>query len=268
MSTLICPICRGLLQPDEKTWRCSRGHSFDVAREGYLNLLAVQHKKSLEPGDNPEMVKARLDFLQAGHYEPLRKAVVAALKPLHARNLLDIGCGEGYYTSAYTEVAASVIGIDIAKIAVQLAAKRFSGITWLVAGSAMLPVADASQDIVTSLFSPQPLAEMVRVLKPGGSALVVTPAHDHLWELRQELFDEVRAHHPEKFLRDFEAAFAAPETQELSYALQLEGAALKDLMLMTPYAWRATAEKRAALALRENLETKAAFTLFLFRKKD
>ena len=98
MTLLVCPLCEHPLERGAKTWRCLKGHSFDVAREGYVNLLPVQHKNSREPGDDLQMVTARREFLHAGHYQPLRDAMLEALAPLGARSLLDIGCGEGYYT--------------------------------------------------------------------------------------------------------------------------------------------------------------------------
>lgn len=248
-------------------WSCARGHSFDVAREGYVNLLPVQHKNSREPGDNPEMVVARREFLQTGHYQPLRDALVALLAPLRAQHLLDMGCGEGYYTSAFTAIAPTVIGLDIAKPAIQMAAKRFRDITWLVGSGASLPVAIASMDVVTSLFCPLQISEMVRVLKPGGHVLVVTPAPDHLWAIREKLFDEVRAHAPEKFLAGFEAQFDLRSQQEVRCSLSLTQKTLKQLLLMTPYAWKAKPEKRAALEASETFSTQAAFSYLLFQKK-
>jgi len=266
MSAFICPLCRQPLQQNPKTWSCAQGHSFDVAREGYVNLLPVQHKSSREPGDSPQMVMARREFLQAGHYQPLRDAALALLMPLRGQNLLDIGCGEGYYTSALTAAAAEVSGLDIAKPAIQLAARRFRDITWLVGSAALLPLADASVDTVCSLFSQLQIAEMQRVLKPGGRVLVVTPAPDHLWSLREQLFDAVQPHEPDKFLAGFGSAFELHTRQELRVSLSLTRQALGQLLLMTPYAWKAKPEKRAALEASESFFTQAAFSLLLLGK--
>lgn len=267
MSHIICPLCHRPLVQAAKAWACAQGHSFDVAREGYVNLLPVQHKSSRDPGDNPEMVLARREFLQAGHYQPLRDALIAVLAPLQAQTLLDVGCGEGYYTSAFTRIAPAVIGVDIAKPAIQLAAKRFREITWLVGSNALLPVADASIDIVSSLFSQLQIAEMHRVMKPGGHVLVVTPAPDHLRSIRENLFDEVRAHVPDKFLAGFETQFDLRSRQEVHCALNLTQQGLKQLLQMTPYAWKAKPEKRAALESSETFSTRAAFSCMLFQKK-
>jgi len=267
---LICPMCREPLldqRPLQKSWQCINRHNFDIAREGYLNLHLVQHKKSRDPGDLPEMVQARRDFLGAGYYKPLRDAVVSLLASLQARVLLDIGCGEGYYTSRFAAVVPQVIGLDIAKSAVQMAAKSDKALTWVVGSGALVPLADGSVDVATSLFSPQPIIEMQRVLTARGYVLVVTPAPQHLWTVRQGLFDEVQAHVPDKFLTGFAEGFELIKRQEVSVPLHLSNAALKDLLMMTPYVWKAKADKRAALEQAETFETEAAFTLFLFQKK-
>lgn len=266
MPALICPLCRLPLLRETAVWRCDNRHSFDVAREGYVNLLPVQQKKSRDPGDNPEMVQARRDFLQAGYYGPLRDAVIARLQALNLHSLLDLGCGEGWYTGAMTAAATDITGLDIAKPAVRLAAKKHPGITWLVGSGAALPLADASVDAVCSLFSPLPVAEMQRVLKPGGHVLVARPAPDHLWKVREGLFGEVQAHQPEKFLPELQTAFTLQEQAEIRFPLHLTQTALKQLLAMTPYVWKAKPERRAALETHEAFETEAAFSLMVLRK--
>lgn len=268
MPQILCPLCRQPLNQQAKAWACAQRHSFDVAREGYVNLLPVQHKKSREPGDNSEMVLARRDFLQGGHYAPLRDAVLALLKRLRARSLLDIGCGEGYYTSALPAIAGEVTGLDIAKPAIVQAARRFAGITWLVGSGSLLPIADGSVDIVSNMFTQLHRDEIHRVLKPSGHTLVVTPAPDHLWSLREQLFEEVRAHEPDKFLAGFKPRFELRSQQEVRFALSLGQAPLRQLLHMTPYAWKAKPDKRAALENRESFTTAAAFSLMLFQKQE
>lgn len=266
MSVIICPLCQAILSRAEKTWQCANGHGFDVAREGYVNLLPVQHKKSRQPGDADDMVRARREFLAGGHYQPLRDAVVALVQSLAPASLLDIGCGEGYYTQAMAEVVPEVIGIDIAKPAVQLAARRCKGPTWLVAGGARLPLADQSVALVTSLFSPLPTLEMARVLEPGGHLLVVTPAPLHLGTVREALFDSVIPHEPDKFLATLAPHFECVTRQEVHFPLALTQETLRQLLLMTPYVWRAKADKRAALEAQPGIQTEAAFTLFVLQK--
>lgn len=262
-----CPLCREPLAAEAPTWRCGNGHSFDVAREGYVNLLPVQQKKSLSPGDSAESLKSRRRFLAAGHYQPLRDAVTALLTPLAAARLLDIGSGEGYYTEALRRVVPEVVGVDIAKPGIQLAARSHRDITWLVASAADLPLPDACVDVVSSLFSPLPVAEMTRVLREGGHVLVVTPAPRHLWQLREGLFEQVRAHEPDKFLAGFAEGYELIAREQIEAPLHLDRQALQDLLAMTPYAWKATLLRREALAQRDEFVTEAAFSVLLFRRQ-
>lgn len=264
--TIICPICQMPLLQDKTRWVCSNQHSFDVAKQGYVNLLPVQHKNSKSPGDTPEAVQARREFLQSGYYQPLKDQLMGWLAGLQAQSVLDIGCGEGFYTSGMPAVADQVIGVDIAKTAVQIAARRYPAIRWLIASAAKLPIASGSIDVVSSFFSPLPREEMARVLKPNGYLLVVTPASGHLHEMRAALFEQVNPHQPEKFIDTLAPDFCLIRQDTLTYALTLEQAALRHLIAMTPYAWKAKADKRQQLEQAEQLETSASFQIYLFQK--
>lgn len=268
MPQLICPLCHDPLLPAGSAWACARRHSFDVAREGYINLLPVQQRKSRAPGDNPGMVQARREFLEAGYYRPLRDAIIDEVARLAPAALLDVGCGEGWYTVALADVCADVTGIDIARPAIQRAAKRDRRVAWLVGSSAHLPLADASVDLVCSFFSPLPVTEMQRVLRPGGHLLVVAPGSDHLQALRSALFEAVVPHRPEKFVEVLADAFSVVATREIRFPLQLDGHGLQNLLSMTPYAWRATAERRATLAGVEAFADEAVLVVTVFARRD
>ena len=266
-SCVICPLCGGAFTLAERAWRCVNGHAFDLAREGYVNLLPVQHKHSREPGDRPDSISARRAFLDGGFYLPLRDTLVAMLGSRSRQsNLLDIGCGEGFYTSALTGLASGVVGLDIAKPAVRMAARRYPGITWIVGSGARLPLADGSIDTVCSLFTPLHPDEIARVLQPQGELLIATPADTHLQALRAALFERVEPHEPEKFRRTFEPTLACVEAREVRYPLTLGALDLARLLEMTPYAWKAHPERRAALQAGGGLLTEAAFVLMRFRK--
>ena len=267
MSVLMCPVCRQALNLVQRTWRCEQGHSYDLAKQGYVNLHVVQHKHSKTPGDTPESVLARRLFLSGGFYQPLRDAVVAQLQQLQLKSLLDIGCGEGYYTTAMQQQVQECIGLDIAKTAVQRAAKLNTQVTWVVATGATLPVLDESIDICTSLFSPIPKDEILRVLKPQGYLLVVTPAPEHLYALREALFDEVKPHQPNKFVEQLQSDFALILQQHIESPFELDQQQLKNLIAMTPYAYKAKAEKRQQLEQQEKFELTAHFQIYLFQKK-
>ncbi|HAV3438802.1 methyltransferase domain-containing protein [Acinetobacter baumannii] len=263
---LMCPVCRQRLELVSKTWRCEQGHSYDIAKQGYVNLHVVQHKHSKNPGDTPESVDARRAFLQGGYYQPLQQAVVHLLKDLKAKMVLDIGCGEGYYTSAMQQVVEQCIGVDIAKNAVQRAAKLNDKVTWVVGTGATLPVIDQSMDVCTSLFSPIPQTEILRVLKDDGYLIVVTPATDHLYAMREALFEQVNPHTPQKFVEQLQDLFELKEQQVIDAPLVLDQQALKNLIAMTPYAYKASPERRMQLEQKAHLQVTASFQIYLFQK--
>ncbi|HBU89165.1 methyltransferase domain-containing protein [Acinetobacter oleivorans] len=265
---LMCPVCRQSLDLNEKTWRCGQGHSYDVAKQGYVNLHVVQHKHSKNPGDTPESVDARRAFLQGGYYQPLQHAVVALLKQLDVKTVLDIGCGEGYYTSAMQQVVEQCVGVDIAKNAVQRAAKLNAEVTWVVGTGATLPVLDQSMDACTSLFSPIPQAEIARVLKDDGYLIVVTPASEHLYAMRKALFEQVNPHTPEKFVDQLQDLFELKQEQIINAPFVLDQQALKNLIAMTPYAYKASPERRLQLEQQSQLEVTASFQIYVFQKRN
>ncbi|MCU4549763.1 methyltransferase domain-containing protein [Acinetobacter pittii] len=266
---LMCPVCRQPLNLTERTWRCEQEHSYDVAKQGYVNLHVVQHKHSKNPGDTPESVDARRAFLQGGYYQPLQQAVVALLKQLDdVKAILDIGCGEGYYTSAMQQVVEQCVGVDIAKNAVQRAAKLNTEVTWVVGTGATLPVLDHSMDACTSLFSPIPQTEIARVLKDDGYLIVVTPASEHLYAMREALFEQVNPHTPEKFVEQLQDLFELKQEQIIDAPFVLDQQALKNLIAMTPYAYKASPERRSQLEQQSQLEITASFQIYVFQKRN
>lgn len=265
---LMCPVCRQPLNLTERTWRCEQGHSYDVAKQGYVNLHVVQHKHSKNPGDTPESVDARRAFLQSGYYQPLQQAVVDLLKQLNVKAILDIGCGEGYYTSVMQQVVEHCVGVDIAKTAVQRAAKLNPKVTWVVGTGATLPVLDHSMDACTSLFSPIPQAEIARVLKDKGYLIVVTPASEHLYAMREALFEQVNPHTPEKFVEQLQDLFELKQEQIIDAPFVLDRQALKNLIAMTPYAYKASPERRSQLEQQSQLEITASFQIYVFQKRN
>lgn len=265
-NVLMCPVCREALSLTERTWRCINNHSYDVAKQGYVNLHVVQHKHSKNPGDTPESVQARRAFLSGGFYAPLQQSVVNKIRTLRIENLLDIGCGEGYYTDAMQQEVMQCVGVDIAKNAVQVAAKLNKEVDWVVGTGATLPVLDHSIDLCTSLFSPIPQEEILRVLKPEGYLMVVTPAPNHLYAMREALFDEVNAHDPHKFVEQLQAHFTLVEQPIVESTFELDQTQLKNLIAMTPYAYKAKSEKRQALEQLEKISLTASFQVYLFQK--
>ncbi|WP_049236978.1 putative RNA methyltransferase [Moraxella canis] len=265
---LICPICHLPLNLTNKTYQCANQHSFDVAKESYVNLHVVQHKKSKNPGDTPEAVQARRAFLSEGYYQPLKDAISKMAKKLNPNTVLDIGCGEGYYTQGLIKEAGQVIGLDIAKSAIQAAAKadKAHRITWVVGTGAVLPVADGSVDLCTSVFSPLPKDEMLRVLRDGGYLMVASAAPNHLYAMREALFGKVIVHEPAKSIQKLAPEFELIDQAHIIAPMQLDNTALKQLIAMTPYAYKAKADRRAMLESLEHFSVQGEFCLFVFQK--
>lgn len=265
---LRCPLCHDPLALEAGAARCPRGHSFDRAREGYVNLLPVQHKNSLEPGDDADMVAARRAFLEAGHYARLRDTLAGLLRPLAPAHLVDSGCGEGWYSAALAREALATTAFDISKAAMKRAAKRGGGLTWLVASSNDIPLADASADAMVAIFSPVNAAEAARVLAPGGALLVAAPGEKHLWELREALYETVRPHQADKWQEELAPQFRYHSEAQLQFTVTLDGnVAVRQLLQMTPHYWRAARERRAQVEQLTALTVQADFRLLHFRRQ-
>ena len=268
--TFCCPLCHAPLAHTDKSYACPQGHRFDMAKEGYVNLLPVQHKRSRDPGDSAEMMQARRAFLDAGHYQPLRDAVagkLAALLPDGATSLLDIGCGEGYYTSAFAQTAqekgAATFGLDVSKSAIRAAAKRYSEVTFCVASSHRLPFEENSMDAVVRIYAPCKGEELARVVKEGGWVITVTPGPRHLMELKGLIYNEVLLHAPHSEQLE---GFALKEALSLAYNMSLTGKEAVALLQMTPFAWRAKPEVWEALAKQAHFSCQTDFSIHCWQR--
>ncbi len=272
MSLFCCPICGAPLRRTERTYRCPAGHSYDIAREGYTHLLPANRKHSKMPGDDKGMAHARRAFLDKGYYRPLRDALceLSAAMTGDRPRVLDSGCGEGYYTAGIHDAlvgagkAPEMAGIDISKSILRLAAKRPQPIEYAVASSYHLPVADDSIELLINCFSPLALEEFCRVLVPGGHFLYVVPSAQHLWEMKEVLYDhpypnEVKETPYEGFryltIRHVEAVIRL-QTQEDIHAL----------FQMTPYYWKTPRDGKARLSALDTLDTTISFDIHAYQR--
>lgn len=266
---LICPICHTPLTLNGKTYICHNRHSYDVSKDGYVNLHVVQHKNSHTAGDTAQSVQARRRFLSQGFYEPLRDKIGQIINELNPMTVLDIGCGEGYYTSRLACHAKQVVGLDIAKTAIMTASKTYkkdvTNISWVVGTGAVLPVAGSGVEICTSFFSPLPKLEMLRVLKPNGYLLMATPAPLHLYAMREQLFDTVNPHNPSKFIDELSPDFTLINKWQIDSPMVLDSQNLTDLIDMTPYTYKAKLDKKTALKAQNSFQLTASFCLYLFK---
>ena len=273
MSLFRCPACGGPLVREERVYRCERGHSFDIAKEGYTYLLPPNQKHSSAPGDDKGMAAARREFLSKDYYKPLLDTLCREIlaRAGDSPAILDTGCGEGYYTAgvyrALLEAGKSprMAGIDISKFILRYAAKREKDVEFAVASSYRLPVADGSVDILLNCFSPLALEEFRRVLRPGGTFLYVVPAADHLWELKKVLYERPYPNEEKETPYDgFDYEAIVPVDGRISLENQTD---IHALFQMTPYYWKTPKEGAERLAALDTLDCRIAFRVHIFRKK-
>lgn len=269
-----CPLCQQPLHAVARSFTCSNRHSFDQAKEGYVNLLRVNRKHSADPGDNKAMLESRRHFLQQGFYAPLATGLAQVIRPYfpdttQALTLLDAGCGEGYYLHQLAQMLGDhvqYLGTDISRSAMRLAAKQYPAMQFAVASSFELPLADAAVDVLVRVFAPASEAEIVRVLKPGGVYLWAYPAAQHLFELRELIYDDPKPHSVE----DLPPMVGMLECEPLrvNYAVTLpDQASVAALLHMTPYYWSASAEKQAHCQSLQSLDLTVDFEVRVMKKQ-
>lgn len=269
---LICPICSKPLLPEEKRALCPAGHSFDRARQGYLNLLNDPSGKG--HGDNGEMLRARRLFLDAGHYEFLAKKIAEeAVHHLPVGGvLLDAGCGEGYYTRFVSRAleqagkSPEVYAFDIAKDAARLTATRMEKKgRFFVASTFHIPMGDRSVDVILSLFATYSEEEFLRVLRPGGILIRAVPMENHLYQLKRAVYENPTKNVAAATIgAGFEILGEHRLQGEICLQTKEEIAALFG---MTPYAHKTGREDMKKLEALEEITTQLDFGVILYRKR-
>lgn len=246
MVTVICPVrgCGAPLERRGRSWVCDHGHAFDVAQSGYCNLLQPQDRRSKNPGDPKEAALARRRFLEAGYGELLLKALLEEMGEPAA--VLDVGCGEGYFLGSLArEREVEAHGVDLSVPAIDLAARRWPGVSWWVVNAdRALPFADGSFDLALSIAGRRPAAELRRVLKPEGRLLVAVPAEDDLIELREAVQGEgVLRSRLEKVVEEL-ADFELEDHRVVRTTATLEPEAVRDALAATYRGARASQREK------------------------
>lgn len=207
------------------------------------------------------MVNARRQFLDAGHYAPLVERL-AALVPENSQNLLDIGCGEGYFTAGLAHSATCTYGVDISKPAIRLAARRYPEISFAVANGFQLPVADESFDVSLVVLAPA-TPEVFRVTCPHGLFLRVSPGPQHLEEIKSLVYRSAKPHERASVVL---TGFRQVQQHEVSFVMALDQAARAALLAMTPMAHRSSTEKRLGAISSDLAEITASFWIDVFER--
>lgn len=262
---LRCPICHATLTHEGNALLCPNRHSFDVARQGYVNLLTVQQKHSLHPGDTRQQVHSRREFLETGVYRPIVDALIAAAQEFGAAGpVLDVGCGEGYYSTQLAgAIGAELLGVDISKEAVRCAAAKYKGAQWICATASHLPVADGSAGLLTSLFALTLPEEFSRCLRSDGLFFQVLAAEDHLLALKTIIYPEL-LRKPKDTVPDL-AGFTLLRSVPIRFSFTVAGQQVQNLLSMTPHAHRITKDGAQRLQQTKELADTASCVLNIYR---
>lgn len=230
MPVLLCPVrgCHMALVREERQLVCPRGHSFDVARSGYINLLQPQERRSKHPGDTAAAVRGRRRLHDRGVTEPLLHAIAEIMAASASDVVLDAGCGEGFYLGALArETGFDAHGVDISVPAVDAAARRFPECEWIVANAdRFVPYADRSFSVVLSITARMNAGEFRRVLGGDGRLLVALSAPEDLVELRGAGRDRVA-----RTVETFAGAFTLVDRRRIATTADLDAAAVHDVLL-------------------------------------
>ena len=266
-NNLACPIDDKKLKQTGKQFVCENGHSFDIARQGYVNLLPVQHKRSKQPGDSKIMVLARTNFLNTGYYLPVAKKLneIISADIINDKDncILDAGCGEGYYfdfifNSLKNEKGSnkhSFIGLDISRDAIIQATKRNKQISWIVGTNRKPPVEEKSVDIILCLFGFFSNDGFYKILKPGGLIIVVDPGPEHLKELRKIIYPEIKKSEQTSSLQIEKTGFSLVNSESLQFKVHItNNEQINNLLIMTPHFYRASKQGREAACNLQQLD--------------
>lgn len=294
-SIITCPVCGEKLHRENRSLLCPAGHTFDVAKAGYVNMLPPGKEKNSRTGDEKDMVRARVEFLDKGYYNPISSAAAQILAEYAGGDdtfvFCDMGCGEGHHTCRIAgefhektgrEVLA--LGFDASKYAAECACRLSKSMGWLPRGGIgeessspvqcvfmpgnlfHLPVADHSVRAAVSMFAPIAGEETRRILEQDGILAVVSSGRDHLLEMRELIYEDV---HLSDSLPEVPEGFELITRRNLNYRTVIENKAdIASLFVMTPFYYKTTEAGRARLAEREQLEVTAEVNISLFRVKN
>lgn len=274
-----CPVCSKPLPVGETVLVCPENHSFDVAKEGYINLLLK--KASKDPGDSQMAVESRRKFLGSGYYDTLSDKLNEKILEYFPKdsisqiNILDIGCGEGFYLSRLQKFLSENLknpkfhlwGLDVSKSAIRLASKSNPLIDFCVGNTNSLPYEDNSVDLVLSIFAPLNPGEVSRILKEHGKLFVVIPGKDHLSGLVKLVYENANPHKEDKNPTESNPKLEWQETVTVKDFIKISGQDnILNLLSMTPYYWSIGKERKENLKRLDELETDLDFKIHIYNK--
>jgi 23S rRNA (guanine745-N1)-methyltransferase len=275
-TVLACPVCGEALSIRPADAVCRNAHSFDRAREGYLNLLLSNQKQSKEPGDSRSMMQSRRAFLHGGFYDTMADAAsaaaVVALRGRTTAQVVDLGCGEGFFTARLRRAIAGAgfsctcYGVDISRPGIRMAAGIDREIDWVVASLHGSPFLPRSLDVVLSMFAPIDAADVRRVVRDEGALITVTPGPDHLDALRHIIYSSVKPHPQTPALMAGDTLFRQTDSTRVRYPIVVDTAAqIRNLLAMTPYYWNINLATSARVEALSRLELTVDAYVSVFR---
>ena len=267
MSDIICPVCKNVLVEENRSLRCEKGHCFDIAKEGYVNLLAGNHKAGESIGDNKDMALSRKSFLEKGYFSALKNEIVRIVKE-HGQEspvLCDICCGEGWYSDEIIKaLPCRMYGFDLSKEMVRLAAKRKNGAAYFVANLSSIPLESKSVDVGFHLFAPFHDREFSRILKDNGIIITAVAGENHLYEMKEILYDT-----------PYKNDEMPPEAENLTLREKIKVTEkihltckedIHSLFAMTPYYYRTSEKDKQKLLGYDSLDVTVDFAIFVYKK--
>ena len=255
---ILCPKCKKELFLIEKAYKCENKHSYDLSKEGYLNLNL---KNSQNTGDNQLMIKARRDFLEKGYYDFLRIELDKLIKK--SDSLIDLACGEGYYTSFFK--AQDKIGIDLSKTGLKIASKNDKSTLYLLNSIFHNPLEDKCADKIITIFAPIAKQEIVRLLKDDGLFILVKPDEYHLYELKQVIYDKPYLNEVDEIEID---GLKLSDEIKIQSKANIPKQDLMNLFLMTPYYNTSSKKDKDKLNSISNLDITLSFIIDVYQKSN
>ncbi len=246
MHYLACPKCHLPLHLEGNSYKCDNRHTYDLAKSKYINLLLNPDKATNNPGDSKESLIARKAYLNQGYYNVISDTLIDCVKKYtnDLSHILDLGCGEGYYTKRMREFLGehTYYGLDISKEAINMATKYTKDIYWIVGNSKNIPICDHSLDIIAALFTVVNKDELARCLKPGGKIIHVTANNpNHLIEIKHLIYEEVHTK-ADTFIR---LPFKTVENFDLKKTIHIDNHDdCVNLLKMTPHYYHIKKERR------------------------
>ena len=263
----ICPKCHEKLEKENNSYKCLNKHTYDISGKGYVNFLLNNDKNSVNPGDSKDSLQSRNSFLKKDYYSFILdkiKDTINKYKKADNYKLLDIGCGEGYYTSNIKEKNNEIYGFDISKVGISLATKyNKNDINWFVANSKNIPIEDSSIDIVLAMFSFVTSSEIERVLKKDGIIIQVCAGKNHLIELKKAIYDDIK----EKDESNTLLAFKLINNEEYGTTITIDNNEdILNLFKMTPHYYRSKKEKREEIEKISNINLTIDIIINVYKK--